>query len=274
MADPEVEVWKWLEKQGYPLEMAVAQEFRRAGFAVSQSSYYQDQQSHEWREIDVIASTMLKRSGSDIEFMRLALAISCKAPPRPWVLFCHPSADSEATPIGIARSIPNTDGGFRLLAYGATDEHRSGMYPALLKIPERIGHGLAVVSDKNRDLAYEGYVSAVKAAVDQVPQPEDEDDDPRAFFALPVLVVSGPLFHAYLNESGEMQLEPADYGWLIWRQPVMTQRQTLVWVVTAPTVAGFADNAVELFATLRRWADVRAASFVNSPSDKWSLDAG
>ena len=44
---------KWLNEQGYPLEMQVAESFRKAGFDVSQSDYYLDPETNILREIDV-----------------------------------------------------------------------------------------------------------------------------------------------------------------------------------------------------------------------------
>jgi hypothetical protein len=51
----EQQIRDWLQNQGYPLEMRTAANYTNAGFRVVQSSYYQDPESSDWREIDVVA---------------------------------------------------------------------------------------------------------------------------------------------------------------------------------------------------------------------------
>src|SRR5690348_1970744 len=86
-------VAKWLRSQGYPLEMSVARAFRQAGFRVTQGRYYEDPQSHEWREIDVAASWAITRAGdTDVSRIAVTVAAECKlSRDKPWVLFCHES---------------------------------------------------------------------------------------------------------------------------------------------------------------------------------------
>jgi hypothetical protein len=56
MNDLEGRIKAWLEKQGYPFEMRVAREFKRAGFMVETSTYYKDAEGSKFREIDIVAS--------------------------------------------------------------------------------------------------------------------------------------------------------------------------------------------------------------------------
>ena len=51
----EKKIIEWLNSQGYPLEMAVAQLFRNSGFWVIQSDFYEDKESGKKREIDIVA---------------------------------------------------------------------------------------------------------------------------------------------------------------------------------------------------------------------------
>ena len=74
-------VQEWLEKTGFPLEMAAAAALRRAGFFVRQSSTYPDAQTDKGREIDVVASD------SDwLGDLETAFVIECKASRKPWVV--------------------------------------------------------------------------------------------------------------------------------------------------------------------------------------------
>jgi hypothetical protein len=74
----------WLEKQGYSLEMRVAQIFRRAGFAVSQFENYIDPESHDLREIDIVASLGRQVEGITLVFR---LLIECRYAKKPWAIF-------------------------------------------------------------------------------------------------------------------------------------------------------------------------------------------
>jgi hypothetical protein len=78
-------VQRWVEGQGYPLEMRVAQTFEQAGFEVSQSQKYLDPGTDELREIDVVAS--LNRQYDAIT-IATTLFIECKySEDEPWVVF-------------------------------------------------------------------------------------------------------------------------------------------------------------------------------------------
>jgi len=86
--DSEVrKLWKWLEKQGYSLQMRVAQVFEQAGFEVSQSENYVDPDENRFREIDVVASTSCEFDGLTVS---VAFLMECKHADTPWVVFASP----------------------------------------------------------------------------------------------------------------------------------------------------------------------------------------
>jgi len=47
-------ILKWLNKQGYPLEMEVASKFLDNDFGVEQSKLYNDPETGTLREIDIV----------------------------------------------------------------------------------------------------------------------------------------------------------------------------------------------------------------------------
>jgi hypothetical protein len=255
-------VEKWLKRQGYPLEMVVAQEFRRAGFDVTQSAFYEDQQTHQSREIDMFAMMEVARgdgnADSGINFIRLTLAVECKlSRDKPWVLFTHDPRESEAE--NFPSIVPGTDGGFRLLT-DAKKASASGTFPRLrpITVPSRVAYGVKRAAESNEDVSNQACWAAVKAAVARAPRHvDDEDSEPNAIIALPVVVVDGLLFEAYLNASNDVEVKPIDFSWLLWKQPILGYRHTLVYLVTASTVAGFADDAEALFGTLGTLATER-----------------
>lgn len=87
LAPPASKVLNWLKKQGYSLEMRVAQAFKQARFDVSQSQAYHDPGSDELREIGVVAS-MNRRIG--MRDVWVSLFRECKFLSKPWVIFTSP----------------------------------------------------------------------------------------------------------------------------------------------------------------------------------------
>jgi hypothetical protein len=84
---PDSKVLNWLKKQGYSLEMRVAQVFKEAGFEVSQFETYVDPESNDLREIDVVASIGRHLDTIDV---RVTLFVECKYARKPWVIFTSP----------------------------------------------------------------------------------------------------------------------------------------------------------------------------------------
>jgi len=75
----------WLETQGYPLEMRAAETLRGRGFAVAPGTYYQDAESKEVREIDLVA--YVQRADPEI-ILRISVVAECKSSrDKPWVVF-------------------------------------------------------------------------------------------------------------------------------------------------------------------------------------------
>lgn len=92
----EARVVSWLDSQGYPLEMRVAREFRRAGATVEVGRFYTDPETQEPREIDVVATFGETRPSSPGRMsVAITLACECKANSEPWVMFTRPAMASE-----------------------------------------------------------------------------------------------------------------------------------------------------------------------------------
>jgi hypothetical protein len=47
----------WLDREGYPFELRVGQQLRRAGFfSVQYGRYFRDPETEKWRDIDLVAA--------------------------------------------------------------------------------------------------------------------------------------------------------------------------------------------------------------------------
>lgn len=75
----------WLDTQGYNLEMFTARTFRGKGFQIAQSVYYQDYESKQSREIDLVCYYTKMISGVSFN---LTFVTECKkSNDKPWLIF-------------------------------------------------------------------------------------------------------------------------------------------------------------------------------------------
>lgn len=83
--DLPTQVKKWVEEQGYSLEMRVAKKFQENGFTVSQFEHFVDQESHSVRPVDVVASLSQDVGGSRV-VVKLFVEYKYSAKDKPWVI--------------------------------------------------------------------------------------------------------------------------------------------------------------------------------------------
>src|SRR6266498_4523901 len=79
------QVRKWVEEQGYSLEMRVAKRFQESGFAVSQFDHFVDKESHSVRPVDVVA-TLAQDFGNSRVAIKLFIECKYSAKDKPWVI--------------------------------------------------------------------------------------------------------------------------------------------------------------------------------------------
>lgn len=241
---------EWLETQGYPLEMEVAQEFRESGFRVGQGSYYHDPDTKQPREIDVVASQT-----EIIENLQVFLTcfVSCKSSrDKPWVLFTTERSPQEGNShfYGMVASRL----GMQLLF--ALKRQQNEPLPLALAPRERMAYGVTVglrARDAS-DIAYAAVMSAAKAAVSRATtvRTEYEPEEAIVEVMVPTVVVDGLLFEYYLDGNGEKHLRKTNWGLLSFGNPIPGRNQsTLVHVVTKEGLAEFVKSLGELFLHLQ-----------------------
>ncbi len=237
---------EWLETQGYPLEMEVAQEFREHGFNVGQGSYYHDPDTKEPREIDVVAS-----QADFIDQLQVFLTcfVSCKSSrDKPWVLFTRETSPQEGNAhfYGMVASRLGT----QLIHTLKRPQYEP--LPRALAPRERIAYGVTVglrARDAN-DIAFAAVMSAAKAAISRANTVRTELEPKEAIVEVmvPTVVIDGSLFEYYLDGAGEKQLRKTNWGLLSLGNPIPGRNQaTLVHVVTKEGLAEFVMSLSELF---------------------------
>ena len=256
MSDLVESVRSWLATSGYPLEMQVASAMQQARFSVVQSEYFEDPDSGKWRETDVIGYTDFR---SDTCRVILALIAECKSAKNPWVLFT--SRDGYPRSLGIARRAASQKGE-SILNVLASKEELSHL--PLFVVPERPGYGLGVAcsSKDNHDAAFAALNSVCKASLGLIRRIESVGTENLIPFAWPILIVNAPLLEAFLDEGGDLRVQEVGKGLLIWRNPVIRSRHTLVQVYN---IEQFLEEAADLRKCSIQFAEIAAEENDRSP---------
>lgn len=247
-------VREWLQNQGYPLEMLVADHFMKAGFDIASSDYYTDCDSGEPREIDVRA---YRWSDFDQQTtVQVCWNIECKlARSKPWVLFF--SGDQQWSLFTLkALASPSVQVAF------LNAEKDAAWRTKLHKLPlmnRRAGHSIAeAFSDSGFDMPYKAVMSAAKASyarleffneVDKTlgeKVARNERTKQLCCISFPVVVFEQRLFEARLDHDGALIVTEVQESVLLWKGIGRPNSTTLVFVVTKQALGGFVNRAKEL----------------------------
>lgn len=224
---------KWLEKQGYTLEMQVAQAFSSVGFEVAISQYYFDPNSDKLREIDVVAS--ISREFENIS-IAVDVLIECKYASQPWIVF---TSQKKLGPYSyFSRVLRGKYDVFRWKSYPTLQARLiskilSSLGPDRIKeyapflVPESVGYRVteSLRTDGN-DPAYSALLQVTNSVqahdikgeeiyrrmIDDI---EGQDysagnyDDLyiSSSISIPIIFIRGKLFECYLSADGEINLE-------------------------------------------------------------------
>lgn len=230
--DDRVEAIKaWLQTDGLALELRVARDFIKVGYAnVQQSARYVDPDDGKVREIDIVVdyNRMLPNAG-------VLVVIECKGAPGSWVVTGawppkgqNPYGDIDYTSSRIASRHAK-----KLLTDIADTrmEHDLHMYPPFDRASSDFyGFGLKMKPDAKQlpDQAYDALMKVTKAAHFFATR-LDETEHPESIVAHPVIVVRGSLFEAFLSsDGGEIDVTPAERSAVL--APSPKRDGTLVWV--------------------------------------------
>jgi hypothetical protein len=252
-------VTQWLEEQGYPLEMQVAEAFHEAKLSVTQSEYFTDPESGKPREIDVVA----RSDGEWVNYfiLDIVFAVECKkASKKPWVVFGTEPREHE--PKFLYQSWVSSSTGKMLKRRMADSASVHSL--ALLQTPRNRGYGITEALTTGKDVPYEAVMSATKYAhafvmkTNQKEQPALELKQEVVYCSLvfPIVVLDGKLFEAHLDKSGELKVMEVDKSVLLWKYPLSPtdQSQTVVRISTLkdlPNLVIEAQKTVEVLTSCK-----------------------
>jgi hypothetical protein len=232
------QVRKWLNEQGYPLEMRTASALRKAGFEVTQSSLYTDQETGKVREIDVLAL-----DPDYVGVTRIAFFVECKSSKKPWVLLCDPEV---------------LTGHNRVYSFAAVNKNAiramcaEPVFKALMdgcpwfRKDELTGYSLRSAFSDN-DIAYEATIGVAKASMDFVNSAQDYQQS----VAFPIIVIASPLIRCALDKDGEIQLAEVTQGEVFFKNDLANPFRTCVRVVTLAGLPNFAREAWQVAGYVR-----------------------
>lgn len=232
-------IQKWLAKNGYPLEMQVAKEFKNAGFDIEQSEYYQDRETDTFRELDIIASTSRQSDRAHYSVRTLIECKFCKS--NPWLLFTEPG---------------DVQRNFKLImhpgnALGTQMTSRFVFNKKLWDLPIFSKHavtGYAVVESmrKNdkKDNSYAALMGLSKGlnAFSNYPKYTHAAGKGICEVFLAVAVISGKLFRVFLDETNGTQIEEIERGSVVWSNPVCGNRSCVINIVTDVALPEFCQE--------------------------------
>jgi len=227
-------VLKWFEKQGYSLEMRVAQVFKQAGFEVSQFETYVDPESNDLREVDVAASIGCHLHVIDV---LITLFVECKYSQHPWLIFTSPRRSDPFTYFSrILRGKHN------VLEWKAQESFQGRLLAGILfslgrqgttelgffRVPRNAGYGMTETlrGPNAKDNAYIAMMQVSKCleahdvGIEMSYQRTIEEYEARAYesgfrrgdvplfcsIAFPIVVVNGKLFECCLDANHEIAI--------------------------------------------------------------------
>ncbi len=238
---------EWLEKQGYPLEMEVAEAFQDAKFTVSLADVYEDFETHEPREIDV---TALRWSDENqLAMLQVCYRIECKQTrDKPWIIFIsRAQPDPGFLPFNLVCSTVYRS--FFFDSFQDDNFRKSLLDTPLFKILP-VGHGITQAFTTGPDAAYAAVMSAAKASIARALQIDKffntrltEREHYTCCIVFPVVVLDGRLFVSYIQTDGKACIKELPSGTLYWNRTNPASASPFLHVVTKPYLEKFIEHA-------------------------------
>lgn len=230
--------------------MQVSESLQKAGFSVSQSTYYLDPELGIAREIDIVATQGLLAGDT---FAHIKYVIECKkSRNKPWIIFTRKNEifDWEYT-----EWYCTNDEGWDYLTHAAIDG-KTDKLPLNYHLRDRVEYGVTTAFTTGEDTAYKAIQTSVRCAISYIEKTKSRQSLGSAEIVVPVIVIDGLLFDSYLSESGEIVVNRIEEGVVLWQGIVSGHSGVAVHIVTKPYLGNFVDNAAETAtALLSDWKD-------------------
>lgn len=268
------QVKKWIEEQGYSLEMRVAKKFQENNFAVSQFEHFIDQESGSVRPVDVVVS-LAKDVGNSRIIVKLYIECKYSAKDKPWVIVVtsdkfdkfsffsrilkghHPSNWSNIETLqgrATARIVQSLNSNSSLdifsirnpgyvVAESLTNQ-KDHAYEAIIQISKSV---------EAHDTETEETYNKTLQAFDDLDEDPDYIKRPPDFgiflsIAIPVVVINGQLFESYLGKDNEVEVSEIQNGMVFvpYRQRETNPHSQVVLSPVTVVTEKYLDNYISL----------------------------
>jgi hypothetical protein len=204
-SDPKAITIKFLRENGYPFEMKVAREFRKLGFGIAQSVYFNDPNLNIAREIDVIAVWQEKYFEKKFT---IVVITECKYAKTPWILFSSLTKTKE-------KCYSTSAKGWKWLAHLV----KQPSFENFFEVTSKVGYGLTIAindNDKQKDNAYKAVQTILSFLKSENLTPKFSKEDYTII--IPIIAIRGKLFESHLNDSDEIEIEEINEAQLFYNE--------------------------------------------------------
>jgi hypothetical protein len=234
MNEKEKQIKNWILKNGYPLEMRVANLFQKKGFKVTQSIFYKDSDTQKLRELDVIA--YLSHPFKD-KVLNFSFMIECKkSTDKPWLIFKNENLINYK----LDRYKPfTTKNASHLLNKfeGKIDSSLELLFPEIRKS----GYNTVVAFKEIKDSAYSSYMNLLKACK-YLTEKIDESIQNQCNFYVPIIVVEGELYDVYLDSEDELKFKQVSHSSMMNTKVFSEGNSSIVNIVSSYNLSDYIDN--------------------------------
>lgn len=250
---------RWMQAQGYPLEMQIAQVANEAGFMAQQGLHYYDSDQKIHRETDVVVTTSRKIEDFQckLQFRVVFEAKSSAGRSKPWVILAD-RASGMGRPARVVQRYVNDQA--KEWWKTSAGRNRAVQDLSLFGVEDVRGYSLVRPNlgtrESRDDQAFAALMQVSKAAhgiCEWLSEPVFQDTGQFFAVVLPVIVVDSPLYECWLGDDGQLQVEEVNIGTVRWGNRVSLRRSpmTIIKVMRLDAVDGYLQH-------LREAADVLA----------------
>lgn len=219
---------KWLNEQGFPLEMKVAKIFQENGFSVSSSIFYKDTSGGKAREIDVIAERGILLDHHII--FTISFIVECKySLDKPWILFR--SNNNRGKKILTNYDNASYYGAVTLLEIGNTSVCTEN---ELFQIPEYPYYGVRRAFDNGKDMPFTALMEVCKGLLAQKEYVDSFYSKPNTYnisLFFPLIIVDGRLYETFLDNASQLNVQEIDSGILFLNSPDLNNERFYVRII-------------------------------------------
>lgn len=203
----EKKIIEWFNKTGYPFELWAEALFSKYGFSVESGHLYEDQESDETRELDLVATIGWTSKKQRMDF-GLNLLVECKKSDKPFIILRSTNSTKPEVNVGSYYNVQDMPLG----AYYFVNSNSRIPLPGRSSSGFKLVQGFVTGDETPNKAAYtliKSFNAWRKIELDDV---GSYIKDNYNSLTLPLLVVDAPLFELSIDQSGEVRLQRIDSG--------------------------------------------------------------